>query len=304
MREASISDKASTGSCTSKGSLQLRSRITAPKKGCRVEAPIESRWGPERRVRRQPMNRFADSPHALQSGRLRGVSCRPRPRMPLTGRSPPRLDIRMPSPEEVGIGCLDESVTLDGRNEPLLSNPEQLARRQGAQVMQKPSASVLACSARNSNASLHTLTAAAQDALDQARADADGLRQLLALVTMAAATGEVHERELAFLQRRDASADCCQIPTNLTGSSRGHTGTSRSADPGYETQKIQPAGRGVGTEATGSAVGCVGELKGQEMSPGGGARRHGHLRWSVGWQPGDWSGLRRKGRLPAGHYGV
>jgi hypothetical protein len=42
--------------------------------------------------------------------------------------------------------------------------------------------------------------AAVQEALDQARIDPDGARQLLALLIMGRRSREVHEREIAFLQ--------------------------------------------------------------------------------------------------------
>lgn len=50
------------------------------------------------------------------------------------------------------------------------------------------------------------VAAAAQEALDQARADPVGARRFLALVAMGSRSREVHEREIAFLQRHGVSA--------------------------------------------------------------------------------------------------
>jgi hypothetical protein len=50
------------------------------------------------------------------------------------------------------------------------------------------------------------VAAAAQEALDQARTDPVGARGFLALVTMGSRSREVHEREIAFLQRHGVPA--------------------------------------------------------------------------------------------------
>ena len=50
------------------------------------------------------------------------------------------------------------------------------------------------------------VAAAAQEALDQARTDPVGARRLLAMVTMGSRSREVHEREIAFLQRHGVPA--------------------------------------------------------------------------------------------------